>query len=117
MPETVARREAKTGRGARAKLHYELDRKGRSSRSSGRTRERKTLTREKKAKKIEYKTVSLPSRLADDIQELMDEFGYWPSLGAFVREAALEKMRRERQSPGKIVEEPIMAINREERER
>ncbi len=68
------------------------------------------MTRKKKAKKIEYKTVSLPRRLADDIQTLMDEFGYWPSLGAFVREAALEKLRRDRQSPGKIVEEPIMAM-------
>jgi len=48
-------------------------------------------------KKIKYRTVSLPSRLADDIQKLMDEFGYWPSLGAFVREAALDKLRRERQ--------------------
>lgn len=36
-----------------------------------------------------YRTVSLPIGLADDIQELMDEFGYWPSVGAFVREATV----------------------------
>ncbi len=64
-------------------------------------------------KKIKYKTVSLPSRLADDIQELMDEFGYWPSLGAFVREAALDKLRRERLSPGKFVPEPIVFLDDE----
>jgi len=75
------------------------------------------LKKKRKAKKIEYKTVSLPRRLADDIQEIMDEFGYWPSLGAFVREAALEKLRRERQSLVKMVEEPIMAFNREELQR
>jgi len=75
------------------------------------------LTKNKKSKKVEYRTVSLPRRLADDIQEFMDEFGYWPSLGAFVREAALEKLRRERQTPGKIVEEPIMILSPEERER
>ena len=75
------------------------------------------MKKKRKAKKIEYKTVSLPRRLADDIQEIMDEFGYWPSLGAFVREAALEKLRRERQSLVKMVEEPIMAFNREELQR
>jgi len=75
------------------------------------------LTRERKAKKVKYRKISLPRRLADDIQELMDEFGYWPSLGAFVREAALEKLRRERQSPGKIVEEPIMIFSPKELEK
>ncbi len=75
------------------------------------------MPREPKSKKTEYKTVSLPRRLADDIQEIMDEFGYWPSLGAFIREAALEKMRRERQFPGKIVKEPLMAFSREEPKR
>lgn len=60
----------------------------------------------------EYKTVSIPKRLADDIKEVIDEFGYWPSLGSFVREAALEKMKRERQFPGKIVEEPIVSFHK-----
>ncbi len=44
------------------------------------------MTREKRTKKTKYRTLSLPSRLADDIQEIIDEFGYWPSLGASVRE-------------------------------
>lgn len=36
-----------------------------------------------------WKTVSIPSRLAGDIQKLIDELGYWPSVGAFTREAAI----------------------------
>ena len=67
------------------------------------------MTREKKANKIQYKTASIPRRLADDVQELMEELGYWPSLGSFVREATLEKLKRERQSTVKIVEEPVLA--------
>lgn len=73
------------------------------------------MTRERKAKKVKYKTVSLPKGLTDDIQEIMDEFGYWPSLGAFVREAALEKLRRERQTPRKIVPEPILFLDPKEK--
>lgn len=69
------------------------------------------MTRERKSKKVKYSTVSLPRRLADDIQEIIDECGYWPSLSAFVRDAALEKLRREKQSPGKIVEEPPIAFS------
>lgn len=59
-----------------------------------------------------YKTVSIPKPLADDIQAVIDEFGYWPSLGSFVREASLEKMKRERQFPGKIIEKPIVSFHK-----
>ena len=45
--------------------------------------------------KTKYRTVSLPTRLTDDIQKLIDKHGYWPSMSAFVREAALEKLSRE----------------------
>jgi len=51
------------------------------------------LKKNKKAE-VRYRTVSLPRGLADDVQEPVDEFGYWSGLGAFVREAALEKLRR-----------------------
>jgi Arc/MetJ-type ribon-helix-helix transcriptional regulator len=40
-----------------------------------------------------YRTVSLPLGLAEDIQGLIDELGYWPSVGAFVREATVEKVK------------------------
>jgi len=73
------------------------------------------MPRDPKPKKTEYRTVSLPRRLAEDIQEIIDEFGYWPSMGAFVREGALEKMRRERQLPGKVIPEPILAFEPKEK--
>ena len=42
-----------------------------------------------------YATVSLPRGIANAIDELIEELGYWPSRGAFVREACLEKIRDE----------------------
>lgn len=44
-----------------------------------------------------YVTVSLPVGIAREIDELIKETGYWPSRGAFVREACLEKIWSERQ--------------------
>jgi len=72
---------------------------------------------QREPKKTKYKTVSIPRGLTDDIQKLMDEYGYWPSMSAFVREAALEKLKREVVSTGKIIAEPIMVFTREEREK
>ena len=68
-------------------------------------------------KEIKYRTVSLPIRLADDIQALIDELGYWPSLSAFAREASLEKLRRERQSLGKFAPEPILSHEPQEKKK
>ena len=48
-----------------------------------------------------YSTVSLPRGIAEAIDELIDELGYWPSRGAFVREATLEKVREEQ---GRLLE-------------
>ena len=45
---------------------------------------------------MEYKTVSIPKPLANEIQNLIDVIGYWPSLSAFIREAAIEKMLRDK---------------------
>ena len=41
-------------------------------------------------RKSKYATISLPIGISDEIEGL----GYWLSRGAFVREAALEKLRR-----------------------
>ena len=46
--------------------------------------------------KIKYVTVSIPKAMADDIDELMEQHGYWPSRGAFVREAIRAKIEEER---------------------
>ena len=43
-----------------------------------------------------YATISIPIALAEAIDELNGELGYWPSRGAFVREAVLEKLRDEK---------------------
>jgi len=43
-----------------------------------------------------YATISIPIALAEAIDGLNEELGYWPSRGAFVREAVLEKLRDER---------------------
>ena len=42
-----------------------------------------------------YATVSIPRGIVDAIDELIEELGYWPSRGAFVREAVLLKVREE----------------------
>ena len=44
----------------------------------------------------EYRTVSIPRPLADDVAEFMEDVGYWPSLSSFVREACHEKLYAER---------------------
>ena len=46
-------------------------------------------------KRPKYVTVSLPVAISDAIDSLIEEPGYWPSRGAFVREACLEKIRDE----------------------
>jgi len=48
------------------------------------------------ASKSKYVTISLPIGISDEIDELMEELGYWPSRGAFVREACLTKIKKER---------------------
>ena len=48
-----------------------------------------------------YTTVSLPKPLGDDMKELLERVGYWPSMSSFVREACIEKLERERAKYGK----------------
>ena len=48
------------------------------------------------ARKSKYATISLPIGISDEIDELIEELGYWPSRGAFVREACLTKIREEK---------------------
>lgn len=42
-----------------------------------------------------YVTISLPKAIAEDIDQIMKNLGYWPSRGAFVREACIAKIRKE----------------------
>ena len=44
---------------------------------------------------VRYVTVSIPKAIAEGIDRLIEELGYWPSRSSFVREACLEKIRVE----------------------
>ena len=46
-------------------------------------------------KKKKYRTVSLPWGVAEAMERLIDELGFWPSLGAFAREACIKMVREE----------------------
>jgi len=43
----------------------------------------------------QYVTISIPIGVAKEIDKLIEKLGYWPSRGAFVREACLAKIREE----------------------
>jgi len=47
------------------------------------------------ANKKKYRTVSLPWGVAEAIERLIEELGYWPSTGAFAREACIKMIREE----------------------
>ncbi len=47
------------------------------------------------ASDTKYATVSIPRGIADAIDALIEELGYWPSRGSFVREATLMKVQEE----------------------
>jgi hypothetical protein len=41
------------------------------------------------AKKSRYETLLIPSGVAEAVERLIEELGFWPSVGAFVREACI----------------------------
>jgi len=63
----------------------------------------KTVGQSKMVKK--YRTVSLPIGLANDVEAIIEELEYWPSVGAFVREATV-KMVTEWKDRLKETEDP-----------
>jgi len=60
---------------------------------------------EKRAKRVEFSAVSIPLPILEEIDRLIEELGYWPSRSAFVREACLEKIERERKRLRSLREE------------
>ena len=66
------------------------------------------------ARKSKYVTISLPTGISDEIDELIEELGYWPSRGAFAREACLTKIREEKRWLKELreAEDPHLARNR-----
>lgn len=47
-------------------------------------------------RRIRFKTVSIPERMVDEIDEPIKEKGLWPSRSAFVREAVWAKIQEEK---------------------
>jgi len=43
-----------------------------------------------------YRTVSIPTGITDEVEHLIEQLRYWPSVSSFVREATLEKLKVER---------------------
>lgn len=43
-----------------------------------------------------YSSISIPTRLLQEIEKLVKELSYWPTKTAFIREACLEKMEKHR---------------------
>ncbi len=50
------------------------------------------------AEKNKYRTVSIPRGITDEVEKLIEELRYWPSISSFVREATLEKLKVERRN-------------------
>lgn len=48
-------------------------------------------------KDFTYVSLGIPRHITDEIDQLIDKFGYWPSRSAFAREACIEKIDREKQ--------------------
>lgn len=47
------------------------------------------------AERNKYRTVSIPTGITDEIERLIEQLRYWPSVSSFVREATLEKIKVE----------------------
>ena len=47
------------------------------------------------SERSKYRTVSIPVGITDEIERLIEELRYWPSISSFVREATLEKIKAE----------------------
>jgi len=49
------------------------------------------------SKTSKWTSVAFPSKMVEEIRELIKELNYWPSISTFCREAALEKIKKERE--------------------
>jgi len=50
--------------------------------------------RRKRRKGARFATISLPVRLIEEVERIVETFGYWPTKTSFVREAVVEKLER-----------------------
>jgi len=49
-----------------------------------------------KAKKRRFSSISFPTPLVKEIENIVEKVGYWPTKTAFIREAIMEKLERYR---------------------
>ena len=49
---------------------------------------------EEKKSRGEFRTISLPAQLIEEVEKLLDTVKYWPTKTDFIREAVLEKLER-----------------------
>ncbi len=61
--------------------------------------------------KSKYRTVSIPKGITDQVEKLIEELRYWPSISSFVREATLEKLKAERRNLRELREAEENPIN------
>ncbi|MEM2314274.1 MAG: hypothetical protein QXN40_05860 [Candidatus Bathyarchaeia archaeon] len=54
------------------------------------------VRKRKRTSRVRFSAVSIPLPLLEEIDDLIEKVGYWPSRSAFVREACIEKIERER---------------------
>ncbi|MEM2454791.1 MAG: hypothetical protein QXL85_07225 [Candidatus Bathyarchaeia archaeon] len=54
------------------------------------------VRKRKRTSRVRFSAVSIPLPLLEKIDDLIEKVGYWPSRSAFVREACIEKIERER---------------------
>jgi len=46
--------------------------------------------------KVEFSSVSIPKPVLEEVDDLIRKIGHWPSRSAFVREAVIDKINKER---------------------
>jgi len=51
------------------------------------------LTKERKGRS-EFRTVSLPAQLVEQVEKIIQEFRYWPTKTDFIREAVIQMLER-----------------------
>jgi Arc/MetJ-type ribon-helix-helix transcriptional regulator len=52
-----------------------------------------------KAKKRRFSSISFPTPLVKEIENIVEKVGYWPTKTAFIREAVVEKLERHMREP------------------
>ncbi|RLI46842.1 hypothetical protein DRO69_02210 [Candidatus Bathyarchaeota archaeon] len=52
--------------------------------------------KEKKKTRGSFSSISFPTPLIKEIENIVEELGYWPTKTAFIREAVMEKLEKHR---------------------